>query len=102
MTQKPYFNAFLALTYITCVAVVMNFVGRHVEGPDQSFIGPVSALSMFTLSAAVMGYLFAAVPLQLYLDGKKKEGVKFFLQTVGSFAILTVVVFLILLSKIFA
>jgi len=47
-------------------------------------------LSLFVLSAAVMGFLFVYQPLQLYLDCHKKEGVDFFFKTVGSFAIITV------------
>jgi len=43
----------------------------------------MAMLSLFTLSAAVMGYLFAAEPIMMYLDGKKKEAVNFFFTTVG-------------------
>lgn len=57
-------------------------------------------ISLFTLSAAVMGYLFFSQPLQMYLDGSKKSAVKLFLQTIVSFAVLTILAFAVLLTGI--
>jgi len=48
-------------------------------------------LSLLVLSVTVMGYLFILVPVQLYIDGAKKEAVSFFLRTVGWFAAITAV-----------
>jgi hypothetical protein len=50
---------------------------------------PIVIISLFTLSAAMMGYLFLFQPLQLYLDGKKKLAVNLFIQTLATFAGLT-------------
>lgn len=50
-------------------------------------------LSLFVLSVTVMGLLFLGKPLTLYLDGQKKEAVRFFFSTVGIFAGLTLLAF---------
>jgi hypothetical protein len=99
MTKNPYFNALAASFYIVAVVLVMNFMAKYT-GPDNKFIAPIVFLSMFTLSTAVMGYLFVLQPLQLYLDGEKKAGVRLFLQTVGVFAVITIVVIVVLLFGI--
>lgn len=96
MTKKPIINAGLALMYIVLVVTIMSVVSEP-NTPDLEFVTPIAALSLFTLSAAVMGYLFVAEPLKMYIDGKKNEGMQLFLQTVGVFAVITVLVFLIML-----
>ena len=78
MTKNPYLNALLATGYITLVASFM-FYGTEHNTSVKSVIVPIAILSLFTLSAAVMAYIFASMPLQLYLDGKKKEAVNLFL-----------------------
>lgn len=80
----------MAALYIIVVVMVMN-VGMKSSGPQESIVVPIAMLSLFTLSAAVMGYLFVSQPLQMYLDGQKKKGVTLFLQTVGVFAGMTVI-----------
>lgn len=96
-TKNPIGNAVLALVYIVIVVSVMSFLNRTSGGHD-TFITPILALSLFTLSAAVMGYLFLGQPIQMYLDGKKKPAVTFFMKTVGTFAVITIIVLLVSLS----
>lgn len=96
MTKNPFINALGALSYIILVASLM-FYGMKHSGPDNSVIVPIAMLSLFTLSAAVMGFIFLSQPLQLYLDGKKKEAVKLFVQTVAAFAGITILAFVLLL-----
>jgi len=88
--KNPYLNSIFAEGYIIVVAFVMS----HVAKPDtpDNFFTPIAALSLFVLSAAVMGYFFLSGPLQLYLDGEKKQSVAFFMKTVISFAVLTAIV----------
>ena len=100
VTKNPLINASLAALYITLVASVM-FYGTEHTTPVHSVIVPITILSLFSLSAAVMGYLFASQPLQLYLDGKKKEAVNLFLQTVVIFAGVTIILLTALFSRIF-
>ena len=58
---------------------------------QDSWLAPVAVISLFTLSAAVMGYVFLYQPGLMILDGKKKQGVTLFLQTVAVFAVLTLI-----------
>lgn len=89
MKPKPFLNAALAVAYIILIAFTMrSFATLTSEGSD-TILAPIVVLSLFTLSAAVMGYLFAYEPLRLYLDGKKEEALSFFLKTLGTFALLT-------------
>lgn len=100
MTKNPLINALAAIVYIILVASVM-FYGTKNIGPSNSIIAPIAVVSLFTLSAAVMGYLFCYQPGMLYFDGKKKEAIRLFLQTVGVFGVITVVVLLLLFTGFF-
>ncbi|HEY1074310.1 MAG TPA: hypothetical protein VGE59_01245 [Patescibacteria group bacterium] len=94
MTKNPIINAFAALVYIALVASAMYYGSSYAGGEDNVF-APIAMLSLFTLSAAVMGYLFLVGPALLYLEGKKKEGITFFLHTLGAFAVITAAAFLL-------
>jgi hypothetical protein len=99
MTKNPYLNALAAGAYIVLVALVMQY-GLMPAEPSHVLVIPIIMLSLFTLSAAVMGFLFLSQPIQLYLDGKKKEALTFFLQTVLAFGSLTVLAILLVVSGI--
>jgi hypothetical protein len=88
--MNPYVNAVLAAGYIVgIVFVVSNFTDNPtLEG---TLLLPIAMLSLFTLSAAVMGFLFVYKPLQLFLDGSRAEGVRFFARTVLTFALIAAV-----------
>ncbi len=93
--RSPFINALSATLYISVVASVM-FYGSKFIGPVDTVIGPIAMLSLFVLSAAVMGYIFCFEPVRQYLEGEKEEAVKLFLKTVVYFALITVVVFCLL------
>lgn len=98
MTKNPVYNALAAITYIVTLVLAVNAVSDFETNTfPLSLITPILFLSLFTLSAAVMGYLFCYQPLRLYLDGKKEKAVKLFLQTVGIFAIIPLTILLIYL-----
>ena len=74
MTKNPFINALTAVTYIVVLVSIMNLIPDN--GFDSSiveFVAPILVISLFTLSAAVMGYVFCYQPLRLYLDGKKEQ-----------------------------
>jgi hypothetical protein len=99
MTKNPILNAIAASAYIVAIALVMNWGTRFApKGP--TLMAPIAVISLFTLSAAVMGYLFCYQPIQLYFDGKKKPAVNLFLQTVAVFAILTLITLTLLFSGV--
>ena len=95
MTKSPLINAFVALLYISIVASIM-FYGPQVAGRVSGVIVPIAVLSLFTLSAAVMGYVFLYEPAQLYVGDDREQGVTLFLQTVAIFAVVTLAILLTL------
>lgn len=99
MTKNPFANAFAAVFYIVIVASVM-FYGMKHTGPDNSILIPIAMLSLFTLSAAMMGYIFFYNPILMYLEGKKKDAVDLFLKTLTIFAGITLILFILLFSGI--
>jgi hypothetical protein len=100
MSKNPSINAVSAILYIVSIGLFMNFGIKHAPKGDSVF-APIAMISLFTLSAAVMGYLFCLQPLQLYLDGKKQQAVTLFLQTVAVFGAITFVFLLILFTGVF-
>ncbi len=73
MTKNPILNAIAAGVYISIISLVMNWGTKYApKGP--TFLAPIAVISLFTLSAAVMGYIFCYEPAQLYFSGKKKRG----------------------------
>jgi hypothetical protein len=100
MTKNPIINGVAAEIYIVLVVAVMSWGTRLSVGKDNTFLAPLAVISLFTLSAAVMGYIFGLQPIQLYLEGKKKAAVNLFLQTVATFGVLTAVVLGLMFSKI--
>lgn len=94
MTKNPFLNALAALVYIILVVLGMTAISG-VQNDFNMYIMPVMVISLFTLSAAVMGYIFCYQPLRLYLDGKKEQAVKLFLQTVGIFACILLVMIVV-------
>jgi hypothetical protein len=99
MTRNPILNALAASLYIVVVGLVM-FYGPRMAGRANtpSVIVPIAVISLFTLSAAVMGYVFLYQPLQLFLEGDKRSAVSLFLRTVAVFAGIT----LLLLAALFS
>ena len=69
-----------------------------LAGKPDTTLAPMAMISLFTLSAAIMGYIFGYTPFQLYFDGKRKEAVKLFLQTVATFGSITLFILILLFS----
>jgi hypothetical protein len=98
MSKNPFINALSASTYIILVVTVMTLVTKPLRNKPDTFFAPITVLFVLTLSVAVMAFLFFYEPLQLFIEGKKKEAVKLFVQTVGIFAVFTAVVLILLFS----
>ncbi len=87
MTKNPFLNAGAAIIYI--VGVIL-FLFSFVDGPVETrlpILMPITMVSLFTLSAAFMGYVFLYNPVLLILEKKHAEGTDLFLKTVGIFAV---------------
>ncbi|MDE2399971.1 MAG: hypothetical protein KGL67_03115 [Patescibacteria group bacterium] len=95
--KKPFIHALAAALYIVIIVLVMNVVTSIL--PGKTLLIPMAVLSLFVLSAAVMGFLFLSEPIQLYMGGKQKEAVAFFGKTVGFFACFVIVFLIFLLLK---
>jgi len=100
MTKNPFINAASATLYISFVASFM-FYGSKLFPPKDTVLTPIAMISLFTLSSAMMGYLFIYQPLIFFLDGQKKRAVNLFLQTIGVFAGITGIVFVLLFFGVF-
>lgn len=98
MTKNPLINALSASAYIFLGVTVMNFVTQPIKNKPDSFFAPIVFLSLLTLSVAVMAYLFFYQPLLLFIEGKKKEALNLFTNTVAIFAVLTAVFLILLFS----
>jgi hypothetical protein len=96
MTKNPIINALAALAYIIIVALTMHYGSKYGGPGEDTLLAPIALISLFTLSAAVMGYIFLGQPVQLYLDNKKKEAVTLFVHTVAVFAGFTALALLVL------
>lgn len=99
MTKNPFLNTLAALVYIAIVASVMFYAGKALPKED-TFLAPIVALSLFTLSAAVMGYIFGYQPFQLYFNNKKKQAIDLFLKTILAFGGATLLLIILLFSGV--
>lgn len=96
MSKNPVVNALGASVYIILVVSVMTVVTQPLRHKPDTFFAPVMVLFVLTLSVAVMAFLFFYQPLLLVIDGRKKDAVNLFVQTVGIFALITALVLVLL------
>ena len=81
-------NSAATVIYILIVATIMTNAERIFD-EMSSFLAPVVFLSLFTLSAFVVGTLILGKPIMLYMDGKKKEGVSLLLASIAWMGVFT-------------
>ncbi len=91
-------HAVLVGVYVSLVASVMNHGSKWFGQTDTAWT-PVAVLMLFVLSAAITGTLVLGRPVLMYLDGQKKEALQFFGYTLVWLAVLTVLVFVIMIVK---
>lgn len=84
--KKPFLHALGAALYIVIIVFIMQTVSSFLQNQEETFLIPMTMLSLFVLSAAVMGFLFVSEPIYLIIENKKKEAVVFFGKTLGFFA----------------
>ena len=95
--KKPFYYALGAIVYIVLIVLAMSATKYFPQ--KETIIVPITMLTLFVLSAAVMGFLFLSEPIKLFLEHRKQEAVIFFLKTVGFFACF-LAVFVVLLIVI--
>lgn len=96
MIKNPFISALLATAYIIAISSFLFYVPKRMVEEVDSVLVPIMMLSLFVLSAAVMGYLFLAKPLELYLAGERAKAFQFFGKTVAVFAGITLALVLVL------
>lgn len=84
--KQPFLRAFAAALYIALIVLIVNGVSVFFASQEGTLVIPMTMLSLFVLSAAVMGYLFLAEPISLLVVGQKREAIVYFGQIVGFFA----------------
>lgn len=95
MKINPLTNALAAGVYILAVVGII-YALQSPNTPD-TILAPIFLLSLFTLSAAVMAFLFFYQPLKLYFDNHRKEALVYFMKTVCYFAVMVLISFSALL-----
>jgi hypothetical protein len=91
MTQNPIYNALAALVYIIAIVLGLTYMST-IQTKIDDLIMPIIMLSLLVLSVSVMAYIFGYQPLVLFLDNKRKEAISLFLQTVGIFGGITLII----------
>ncbi len=84
--KKPFLHASGAALYIVFIVIVLQLATTVFKNIEGTFAVPMTMLSLFVLSAAIMGYFFLSEPLILMFDDKKKEAIIYFAKVVGFFA----------------
>jgi len=95
--KQSVMHAVAAVLYIVIIAAIMSRAERIFGQGEDGVLAPILFLLLFVVSAATMGMLIFGKPVMLYIDGKKREGVEMAFCTVGSLAIITASIFVILI-----
>ena len=102
MSKNPFINALGAAGYISLLATSVFTMPKYITDNELGMMAPILFLSLFVISAALMGYLFVYPSARLLVEGKQAEATKLFLTTLFSFAgiILTIILAWLLLSSV--
>lgn len=102
MSQNPFVNALVAAGYISLLVTIIFNSPKFITDSELGMMAPIAFLSLFVISAALMGYLFVYPPARLLIEGKQAEATKLFLYTVLSFALIILAIILawLLLSSV--
>lgn len=89
MTKNPILNALSAVLYICTVASIMFFGSSLGVPTEDTLLMPITMLCLFSLSVAVMAFVFFYQSVLMYMEEEKARAVKLGVQTVGAFAVVT-------------
>lgn len=88
-------HAVLVFAYTSLVAGLL-FQAENIFDNDDTFLIPVGMLLLFVLSATIVGSLVLGRPILMYLEGQKKEAIKFLGGTLLWLFVLVVIIFTVL------
>ena len=92
MKWNPFMNAAASAAYIGAVALFMQFIESIRHDTPDTLLDGMGFISLFVFSAAVMAFLLFYQPALRLIENKKTEAVSYFVQTLGIFGVITVVV----------
>lgn len=90
-------NALLTTLYIVAISIFFYFASELKLGRDNQFLTSITMLLLLVSSAAFTGYLVVGKPLQLYIDGKKKDALRLLLTTFSFLFVITLIFILLLI-----
>ncbi len=93
---SSFVNSIITATYITGVAFIM-FNGDKIFGKIDSVVSVIAFLTLFVLSALVVGGLLLAKPIMNYIDNKKKEAVYMLIASAGWMLLFFIIAMVIML-----
>lgn len=85
-------QAILIVVYISIVSLIMNNA-EHIFGKMDNVIGPVTFLTMFSVSTLVCGLLVFYNPYKLFFMGKKREAINVVVYTTVFLLIILFILF---------
>lgn len=88
-------NALAAAAYVAAIGSFL-FYAPSIFGEVKTVLVPIVMLSLFVLSAALMGVIIFGQPALWYLDGKKNEALSLLFSTLLVFLIITLAVISVL------
>ena len=92
---KSLTNALGTLLYISLIAL-LGFYSQSFDNAP-TFLAPMFVLLLFVISACVTGLLVLGKPINLYLNGLKKEAFIFLFATLGWLVVFLAIVVILLL-----
>ena len=90
MKPNPYLYASGALLYIAAVASFLSFIETIKHDTPDTLLDGMAFISLVVLSAAIMAFFFFYQPVLLAIEGNASGALSFFLKTLGTFAVLIV------------
>jgi hypothetical protein len=97
MKKKAFINSFLTSLYIVAIGLFFYYGSLIKIGRVNTFLAPITMLFLFVFSAAITSFLLVGKPMQMYIDGKKKEALSLITYTLGFFFIFTLIALLLLI-----
>lgn len=96
--KRAIINSLGTAVYIILVVCLIFSMQRFSSTPDKTILIPIAMLLLFVFSAAITGFLVLGNPIMLYIDGKKKEAISLLRYTFLMLALMTLIVFIILIN----
>ncbi len=94
--KQAFINSFLTSLYIIGIGFFLYF-GAIFKIGQNILLAPIAFLFLFVFSASITSYLMLGRPVQLYIDGKKKDAVSLLINTLTFFCIFTLIAILLLI-----